>query len=161
MKWTRRDIGKNTLIAAPAFALALAACGGGAAGVSSGAASPSELVVADVENDTTDTASADATITSADAMTTSSSGDTDPSGESSSRDGSVPSTEASAIPRNTIQKLSADEAIANAEVNQANLAPAENVLDIETLAVADGSIQTLRDVVDGDRPVLLWFFSPH
>ena len=38
---------------------------------------------------------------------------------------------------------------------------AQSVFDVEVLAVADGSIQTVRDVVDGDRPVLLWFFSPH
>jgi len=66
--------------------------------------------------------------------------------------------------RPPIQLLSADAAIANAEVNIDNLAapgPSENVLDIEVLAVADGSVQTLRDVVVGDRPVLLWFFSPH
>ncbi len=31
----------------------------------------------------------------------------------------------------------------------------------EVLAVDDGSIQTLQDAVDGDRPVLLWFWAPH
>lgn len=63
-----------------------------------------------------------------------------------------------------VQQLSADVAIANAQANIGNLAPAQNednALDIEVLAVGDGSIQTLRNVVDGDRPVLLWFFSPH
>jgi len=63
--------------------------------------------------------------------------------------------------RAQIQLLSAQEAIANAEINQPTLQSADDVLDIETLAVGDGSVQTLRDVVDGDRPVLLWFFSPH
>jgi len=58
--------------------------------------------------------------------------------------------------RAPIELLSADAAIANAEININNLATPEqsqNVLDIEVLAVADGSIQTLRDVVVGDRPV--------
>ena len=55
----------------------------------------------------------------------------------------------------------ADPAIAAAEVNLPLLQPADQVVDFEVLSVADGSISTLRDVVIGDRPVLLWFFSPH
>ena len=42
-----------------------------------------------------------------------------------------------------------------------DLASSDNVLDIEVLDVADGAISTLRAAVDGDRPVLLWFYSPH
>ena len=45
--------------------------------------------------------------------------------------------------------------------NQDDLAQSDNVLDIEVLDVSDGSKATLRDAVDGDRPVLLWFYSPH
>ena len=41
------------------------------------------------------------------------------------------------------------------------LEPAASVLDIEVLDVADGSISTLRTAVEGDRPVLVWFYSPH
>ena len=37
----------------------------------------------------------------------------------------------------------------------------ETVFDIEVLSVADGGITTLNDVIDGDKPVLLWFWSPH
>jgi len=74
-------------------------------------------------------------------------------------------TEASAAPAPVVvEKLSADVAIANADINIDNLAVAPDgasVTDIEVLAVGDGSIQTLSDVVVGDRPVLLWFFSPH
>ncbi len=48
-----------------------------------------------------------------------------------------------------------------AEANLPLLEEGETVLDHQVLDVADGSISTLGDVVDGDRPVLLWFFSPH
>ena len=48
-----------------------------------------------------------------------------------------------------------------AAANQDDLAQSDNVLDIEVLAVADGSVSTLRDAVDGDRPVLVWFYAPH
>ena len=94
-------------IAAPAFALALAACGGGGEVASTGAAS-------------------------------------------------TDASQAASAPASDI-----DAAIANAEANQAGLQSADNVLDIEVLGVDDGSVQTLREVVDGDRPVLVWFFSPH
>ncbi len=54
------------------------------------------------------------------------------------------------------------DAIAQAEANLGDLeSAASDVRDIEVLDVADGSIATLREAVDGDRPVLLWFFSPH
>ncbi len=48
-----------------------------------------------------------------------------------------------------------------AAANIDDLQQSDNVLDIETLNVADGSVSTLRDAIDGDRPVLLWFYSPH
>ncbi len=156
MQWIRRDRRTNALLAAPAFALALAACGGGDAEVSSqGASAPEAIVEADT---TADTASAsDSGTSDGDA----SNGDASESAAAASDESSASSAPTPAPAANTIQRLSADEAIANAEVNQPNLASSNNVLDIETLAVADGSIQTLRNVVDGDRPVLLWFFSPH
>lgn len=53
------------------------------------------------------------------------------------------------------------DAASTAEVNQANLATSDDVRDIEVLSVDDGSISSLRDAVDGDRPVLLWFWAPH
>lgn len=43
----------------------------------------------------------------------------------------------------------------------ANLESSSDVRDFEVLDVASGNPTTLRDVVDGDRPVLLWFFAPH
>ncbi|MGI9606274.1 MAG: hypothetical protein ACR2P0_09075 [Acidimicrobiales bacterium] len=49
----------------------------------------------------------------------------------------------------------------NAEANTANLQSADDARDIEVLTVADGSISSLRDAVDGDRPVLVWFWAPH
>lgn len=115
----RKDRRAVALVAAPAFALALAACGGAEEPVSTSAAD----APAAVEESAAPAAS--------------------------SGDGSG------------IALVSADEAIANAEVNQPLLQTSTSVLDIETLAVGDGSIATLRDVVDGDKPVLLWFFSPH
>ena len=48
-----------------------------------------------------------------------------------------------------------------ASQNIDNLQDSDNVLDIEVLDVADGSKSTLRQAVDGDRPVLLWFYAPH
>jgi len=53
------------------------------------------------------------------------------------------------------------EAEAAAAENLPLLRPADQVVDFEVLQVADGSISTLRQEVAGDRPVLLWFFSPH
>ena len=47
------------------------------------------------------------------------------------------------------------------EKNQELLQTADDARDIEVLDVGDGSIATLRDAVDGDRPVLLWFYAPH
>ena len=48
-----------------------------------------------------------------------------------------------------------------ASENIDGLLSSDNVLDVEVLDVADGSVATLRDAVTGDRPVLLWFYSPH
>lgn len=48
-----------------------------------------------------------------------------------------------------------------AAANIGNLAQTGNVLDAEVLDVRDGSISSLRGVVDGDRPVLVWFWAPH
>ena len=53
------------------------------------------------------------------------------------------------------------EAEAAAAANLPLLQPADQVVDFEVLDVADGSISSLRAQVTGDRPVLLWFFSPH
>ena len=118
----RFDKRASALLAAPAFALALAACGGG-----------------------------DTTVDAAPDVATDSAASADAAGAEA----------APAVSGGAIQRLSPDEAIANAQVNQPNLTTAPDVLDIQTLAVHDGSVQTLRDVVDGDKPVLLWFYSPH
>ncbi len=48
-----------------------------------------------------------------------------------------------------------------AEENQSELESSDDARDIEVLAVADGSVSTIRAAVDGDRPVLLWFYAPH
>lgn len=48
-----------------------------------------------------------------------------------------------------------------AAANQDDLQQSNNVLDIEVLDVLDGSKSSLRQAVDGDRPVLVWFWAPH
>lgn len=48
-----------------------------------------------------------------------------------------------------------------AEQNLPHLQTADDARDIELLSVSDGSVATLREAVDGDRPVLLWFWAPH
>ncbi|MEM9465371.1 MAG: hypothetical protein AAGA90_08345 [Actinomycetota bacterium] len=58
----------------------------------------------------------------------------------------------------TAEANAAGEAAAQ---NIDDLQQSDNVLDIEVLDVASGSASTLRDAVDGDRPVLLWFYAPH
>ncbi len=148
----RRDRRRIALLAAPAFALALAACGGGDAVSSTDAASAPAVVEQTTDAPST---SSDASESTAESTTTADSSTSETDASTSSE------AEPAATSGAQIQLLSADEAIANAELNQPNLQSADNVLDIETLAVGDGSIQTLRNVVDGDRPVLLWFFSPH
>ncbi len=55
----------------------------------------------------------------------------------------------------------ANAAGAAAAENIDQLESADNVLDVEVLDVADGAISSLRAAVDGDRPVLLWFYAPH
>jgi len=169
-RWSR------ALIAAPALAFALAACGGADTEVATSDAAAAEAPVeqapaaaAPSEPAAEDSASAPAEPTEAAAAQPQSSASpaesTAPA--EAADDEPAPADEPAAATvsgRPPIEKLSADLAIAQADVNIANLAPAESgtsVLDIEVLAVGDGSIQTLRDVVVGDRPVLLWFFSPH
>lgn len=54
-----------------------------------------------------------------------------------------------------------DEVSTVASENAAQLTESSDVRDFQVLSVHDGSITTLRDAVDGDRPVLLWFWAPH
>ncbi len=55
----------------------------------------------------------------------------------------------------------ASAAGAAATTNSDALSVNEDVRLTEVLDVSDGSVQTLRTVVDGDRPVLIWFWAPH
>jgi hypothetical protein len=48
-----------------------------------------------------------------------------------------------------------------AALNTPMLQTADDPIDVEVLAVSDGSVASLRKVADGDRPVLLWFYAPH
>jgi len=48
-----------------------------------------------------------------------------------------------------------------AEANEPLLQTSDDARDIEVLSVVDGSISSIRAAVDGDRPVLLWFWAPH
>ena len=73
------------------------------------------------------------------------------------------SSAASNVPAVSIPgRLSADDAASVAAANEPNLSTdVATVFDIEVLNVANGDVATLNDVVVGDRPVLLWFWSPH
>ena len=55
----------------------------------------------------------------------------------------------------------ASAAGAAATSNADSLSVNDDVRLTEVLDVSDGSVQTLRTAVDGDRPVLLWFWAPH
>ena len=48
-----------------------------------------------------------------------------------------------------------------AKANEPLLQTSDDARDIEVLSVVDGSISSIRAAVDGDRPVLLWFWAPH
>jgi len=48
-----------------------------------------------------------------------------------------------------------------AAANIDDLSAAESVFDYEVLDVSSGAISNVRTAVTGDRPVLLWFYSPH
>lgn len=58
-------------------------------------------------------------------------------------------------------QVTTEEAAAAAEANMALLAGGETVFDYDVLDVQTGGISSVGEVVDGDRSVLLWFFSPH
>lgn len=47
------------------------------------------------------------------------------------------------------------------EANLASLTLGETPFDTEVLNVADGSVTTIESLVDGERPVLVWFWAPH
>lgn len=49
----------------------------------------------------------------------------------------------------------------SAETAIDNLQASNDVRDFEVLNVDSGAATTLREVVDGDKPVLLWFYAPH
>ncbi len=71
-------------------------------------------------------------------------------------------TETSTATASAPGEVSADAGIEErAEANEELLQPSDDARDVEVLSVADGSITSLRQVVDGDRPLLLWFWSPH
>ena len=57
--------------------------------------------------------------------------------------------------------LPPEEARAAAEQNIPGLMTSDDVRDIEVVSVYDGSVTSLREVVTGDRPVLVWFWAPH
>ena len=75
--------------------------------------------------------------------------------------GAEPATTGNAAAQSSSDAGVGSEAEAAAAANLPLLQPADQVVDFEVLDVADGSISSLRDQVTGDRPVLLWFFSPH
>ncbi len=72
----------------------------------------------------------------------------------------VPATTA-APTTTTAKSLTRQEILDAAADNSSKLQPNADRRLIEVLNVADGSITSLVDAVDGDRPVLLWFWAPH
>ena len=48
-----------------------------------------------------------------------------------------------------------------ADANAGELASSDDPTMIEVLDVTTGDATTLADAVDGDRPVLVWFWAPH
>ncbi len=75
---------------------------------------------------------------------------------------STTTTDAAAAPADAASAdASGADPEAAAESNTPLLQASDDVTAIEVLNVADGSIATLQEATDGDRPVLLWFFSPH
>lgn len=77
--------------------------------------------------------------------------------------GTASDVESSAAPAEAGVEATDDRAaaLAAATANMSNLQSAESVFDVEVLSVDDGSVASLRDVVTGDRPVLVWFYAPH
>jgi len=61
------------------------------------------------------------------------------------------------VPDNPEAQAASEAAAANID----DLAQSANVAEIELLNVVDGSVATLDGAIDGDRPVLLWFWAPH
>ncbi len=64
---------------------------------------------------------------------------------------------AGSAPDNPAAAAAGDAAQQNADSLEINT----DVRLTEVLDVSDGSVQTLRTAVAGDRPVLLWFWAPH
>jgi hypothetical protein len=52
-------------------------------------------------------------------------------------------------------------AVQTAEQSSDELIVTDNPLTTQVLNVTNGSTVTLETVVDGDRPVLVWFWAPH
>lgn len=54
-----------------------------------------------------------------------------------------------------------DTSAAAADAEPAGIPGIDEVRGLEVVDVATGETTTLADRVDGDRPVLLWFWAPH
>ena len=59
------------------------------------------------------------------------------------------------------EPVSVEQAAANADANIDSLASSDDVRLIEVLDVSTGNATSLAQAVDGDRPVLVWFWAPH
>jgi len=158
MKSVARDRSLRALL----FGLALmaTACSGSADTVSTEAANSADDPTAEAApaadageseamvDDTTDTMADD---------------DSTADGESAATEDPDPadSDETSAPVSGPPPSLPPEEAQAAAEQNIPNLQTSDDARDIEVVSVYDGSVTSLREVVTGDRPVLLWFWAPH
>ncbi len=82
-------------------------------------------------------------------------------GDEPASDDPADSEDTSVPPSGPPPSLPPEEARAAAEQNIPNLQTSDDVRDIEVVSVYDGSVTSLREVVTGDRPVLVWFWAPH
>ncbi len=124
--------------------MVLTACGGGEEAVETGAALAP------------DTQTADAPLESSAPAETS----------EASEGTSAPAADDAAAPAEATgglddEVLSVEDAAAAADSNRESLTITDDARTTEVLNVKNGSKATLQDAVIGDRPVLLWFFSPH
>ena len=139
--------------------LIAAACSSTADTVSTEAANPADDTVAEAapaaDADESEAMANDPVNTDDEAMAE------DADGKSAATEDPADSDETSAPVSGPPPSLPPEEATAAAEQNIPNLQTSDDVRDIEVVSVYDGSVTSLREVVTGDRPVLVWFWAPH
>lgn len=141
--------------------LIAAACSSSADTVSTEAADPADDTLSEAapaaDADESEAMADDPVNTDDDAMAEDEAADS----ESAATEDPADSGETSAPVSGPPPSLPPEEATAAAEQNIPNLQTSDDVRDIEVVSVYDGSVTSLREVVTGDLPVLVWFWAPH